>query len=124
MARKRGEAEAVWRERLVRFPASGLSVGAFCEREGVSASSFHVWKRRLLSDTRDASPRRKANGLPQHKPLFVPVPLGEPSGVSECELRIDFPGGVVVHVPLGVDERVLTCILEVGMRASEEGRSC
>lgn len=36
-----------WRQRIDRQPASGLSITAFCSREGVSQASFHAWKRRL-----------------------------------------------------------------------------
>ena len=47
MAHQQGQTEAVWRERLGRFHESGLTAKAFCEREGVSYSNFHAWKRRL-----------------------------------------------------------------------------
>ena len=124
MARMRGVAEAVWRERLAKFPASGLSVGAFCEREGVSASSFHAWKRRLGLGRAHAPSRQKANAPPVGEPLFVPFPLSGQALARDAELRITFPGGVVVSVPLGVDEAVLVRILEVAVRASEEGRPC
>jgi transposase-like protein len=36
-----------WRQRLERQRASGLSIAAFCRKEGVSQAAFHAWKRRL-----------------------------------------------------------------------------
>jgi hypothetical protein len=48
MARPRNPVlERVWRERLRRQATSGLSISAFCEREGVSSAAFYSWKRRL-----------------------------------------------------------------------------
>ena len=38
---------AQWRQRMERQRASGLSIVAFCRREGVSKATFHVWKRKL-----------------------------------------------------------------------------
>ena len=38
---------AVWRERLKRFSSSGLAVGPFCSREGVSTASFYNWRKEL-----------------------------------------------------------------------------
>ena len=48
---------------------------------------------------------------------------------SSCQVGANYPslalaGGAVVHVPLGVDEPVLTRILEAVLRVSQEGRSC
>jgi hypothetical protein len=36
-----------WRQRIARQRASGLSIAAFCRREGVSPATFHAWKRKL-----------------------------------------------------------------------------
>lgn len=55
-----------WRLRLSRQATSGLSITAFCQREGVSTPSFHAWKRRL------APPQATT---PHHPPLFVPIRL-------------------------------------------------
>lgn len=38
---------AVWRERVLAQQASGLSVAAWCEQEGVSAWSVYGWRKRL-----------------------------------------------------------------------------
>ena len=59
--------EAVWRLRLRQQPNCGLSIDQFCQREGVSLSSFYAWKRRLAAttiSTAKASPSQSA---------FVPV---------------------------------------------------
>ena len=64
-----------WRERLERQRRSGLSIAEFCRKEGVSAVTFHTWKRKLRdeavvrsaeigaadrSGTDEGAPRRQA----------------------------------------------------------------
>jgi hypothetical protein len=39
--------QAEWEEILGRFASSSLSVGEFCQREGVSQSGFQRWRCRL-----------------------------------------------------------------------------
>lgn len=38
-----------WRRVLARQRASGLSIKAFCARNGVSYQSFFLWKRKFAS---------------------------------------------------------------------------
>lgn len=46
-----------WR-RLVRLqPGSGLSIAAFCRREGVSQPSFYAWRRKLEAEVTFAEVR-------------------------------------------------------------------
>jgi hypothetical protein len=102
MARERGAAaERVWRERLARYRRCGETVADFCEREGVSTPTFYSWKRRLSG--------RAVNGQATRRsaPLFVPLSLGPVA----AGVRIVLPGGAVVELPPGADERLLrTCI--------------
>jgi hypothetical protein len=65
MARpKNPDLEHTWRQRLQRQASSGLSIAAFCAREGVYCSSFQVWRRRLAAPSLPARPE---------PPLFVPL---------------------------------------------------
>ena len=49
-----------WRQRMKSQLASGLSIAAFCRREGVSQAVFHAWKRRLRDATPDGRSSRDA----------------------------------------------------------------
>jgi hypothetical protein len=122
MAQYVGKAEVVWRERLVRFQDSGLTVQAFCEREGISVSNFHAWKKRLGIGNETPASRGVSPGGSGAEPLFVPVNLN--AGGSAAEVRIVLPGGAVVHVPLHADERVLVCLIEAAARIGQEGAAC
>jgi hypothetical protein len=58
--------ECAWRQRLRRQTSGGLSIPAFCAREGISAASFYSWRRRLAVRSLPARPE---------PPLFIPLPL-------------------------------------------------
>jgi hypothetical protein len=78
MTRKRNQALwHQWRQRLERQAESGLSIAAFCRREGVSQVSFHTWKRKLRGSTSARSSQEHA-GLrrsERHRDI-----VGHPSG--------------------------------------------
>ena len=48
--RSRAATRELWLDRLVRFPASGLTVAQFCAIEAVSVPSFYSWRRRLAAE--------------------------------------------------------------------------
>ena len=76
-----------WRERLKRQSESGLTVEAFCEKEGVSTSMFYRWQRHLqnpspeptASEAVGTSHRsgRKRGGRPRRQQAEV-APATEP----------------------------------------------
>ena len=53
---------ARWRERLDRWKRSGLTITAFCQREGVSQPSFYSWRKRLAVIGR---PKPASEGRPK-----------------------------------------------------------
>jgi len=72
MARPRDpNLEHLWRQRLQRQSASGLSISAFCALEGVSSSSFQSWKRRLTARSLPAR-SRPSLFVPLHRDLDPP----------------------------------------------------
>jgi transposase len=79
----------LWQQRLLRFEHSGLSVSAFCDREGVSTPSFYAWRRRLRID-----PSAAPDG-----PRFLPVRVLAVASPVELVL----PGGAVLRLTSGCD---------------------
>ena len=49
--------EELWWQRFRRFELSGLSVVAFCAKEGVSEPSFYAWRRRLRPSSAEPAAR-------------------------------------------------------------------
>lgn len=116
-----GRTERIWRERLKRYRRCGLTVAAFCEREGVSTASFYAWKRRLGGRSSSGQPR--SDEAPEEPPLFVPVSV---KPTASTDVRIELPGGAVVRLPADADERLVrSCIRAAAERSGEaEGEAC
>ncbi|MFM7846501.1 MAG: IS66 family insertion sequence element accessory protein TnpA [Planctomycetota bacterium] len=51
----RVEREQFWRDLLEKQARSALSVRRFCELEGVSQSSFYLWRKRLAQENHHSS---------------------------------------------------------------------
>ncbi len=71
--------EAEWSAIVQRLRASGLSLPAFCRREGVSLSSLQRWRRRLeVAGSSD----------------FVELEPAASTAAATWELEIALPNGV------------------------------
>lgn len=83
-----------WRDLIERQRISGLSVAVFCRRDGVAASSFFAWKRKL-----DSVPAT---------PAFVEASVAStppPRSAGRVEVRLR--GGRRVRVGRGFDRDLL-----------------
>ena len=84
-----------WRARMRRYAASGLTVAAFCLREGVSVANFYYWRRRLAEasptlPTKRISSARTVRASPAFQPLLL-----SGGGLVTVELA----GGVRIELP-------------------------
>lgn len=48
------EKESYWREQLVAWQKSGLSIRAFCKERGIVETSFYAWRRELIIRARES----------------------------------------------------------------------
>lgn len=95
MARQRLSASR-WRQLVADQCDSGLSVEAFCRREGLGVSTFFAWRRRLVSGPR---------------PAFVEVTAAAVAAeVEPIELMLAL--GIVVRVRSGFDAVLLRQVVE------------
>jgi hypothetical protein len=95
----------LWQQRLDRFRLSGLTVPAFCDREGISLTSFYTWRRRMQHH-----PTPSATDTPR----LVPVRLVTPPACAAVELLL--PSGAVLRLSPDTDLlwlRQLLPLLEV-----------
>jgi putative transposase len=89
--------EQAWRELVARQEQSGLTVAAFCQREGIKAWSLYGWRSRLRAGSTAPVPVESRPASEQPGGEFIDLgALG--SGRSRCEVRLDLGGGVVLHL--------------------------
>jgi putative transposase len=91
----------VWRARVAKFTASGLTVRAFCAQEEISIWSFNRWRSRLAGvDAAQSSAKR--NGATSAGPFVDLGTLNAPRSQPErLELRLDLGGGMILHLVRG-----------------------
>src|SRR5262249_50762635 len=117
--------EKFWRRTIRQQQRSGLTIRAFCLREGLKDGAFRWWRQALARRDREASATTRADrgGEPtEAAPAFVPVRLVDPAAASPQVARpieILLPTGPTVRVPSGFAPRTLGQVL-----AALEGRPC
>ena len=101
--------EQSWRAVLERFDGSAMTVEEFCRREGLTQSSFFLWRSRLRTDPKRmpapavAKSTTKSAALAP-KPSFVDLGLlGAAASVPAAQhagldLRIELGGGLSLHL--------------------------
>jgi hypothetical protein len=97
---------ALWRDRIRRQEASGLTIAQFCAQQGIARSKFHAWKRRFrLVDPPDQCPALPAPST------FLPVIVRvlERAADEPLPIEADLPNGIRLRIPT-VNER-LACRL-------------
>jgi transposase-like protein len=109
---------AVWRDRLRRFRASGMTVARFCEFERVSQPSFYQWRRKLESRNSAAAKAR---------PVFQQVVVAPAAAVSPG-LRVRLASGAEIEVGAGNLEVIRAVVGELARAecefAAEEDAAC
>jgi len=95
---KRRRREGERRALIARFAASGLSVKAFCKREGVSAQSFHRWRRALGAVGDEIATRGEQHARGSDAFIDLGALSGERQFAAGLEIRLELPGGVVLQL--------------------------
>lgn len=124
MGKRAGGSDKVaeWTARLERLNASGLSVARFCEREGVSAVSVYLWRKKLAT----ASPSTAMSTTPLRSPFQRVQLMTSPLPSQPAVIRL--PQGVWIE--LGSDAQFAAEIVESLVRqlcrpqASRETHEC
>ena len=117
--------EKFWRRTIRQQQSSGLTVRAFCLREGLKIGAFRWWRQALARRDREpsATPVGDREGEPTEAvPAFLPVRLVDLEAAPprpSPPIEIVLPTGPTIRVLLGFDPRTLGQVLAV-----LEGRSC
>ena len=98
------DGDLFWQRVLAAHAASGLTVKGFCKDEGLAVWRFYYWRKKLREAIQSAP--ADSVGFRQVGEIFP----------SPVELRIEFPDGVLLHVPDRCDpsrlQQVLTLLRE------------
>ncbi len=119
--------ESFWRRTIKKRERSGLTIRAFCEREGLTESAYQSWRRELLKrdDVDQSASRRrkaeKASGEIRSLPTFASVTVGEAShdvsrwsgADGSMPIEIVLRQNVRVRVGRGIDLQLLDQVLSV-----------
>jgi transposase len=97
-------------EILAEAFAPGASVAEVSRRRGVNANLVFVWRRLQENGLLDAHSRGR------RRPKLLPVqvitaPADGTKPVVTSALRVDFPGGMHLHVGSGADPAVLERVI-------------
>ena len=95
-ARRRRRTRAEWQSLVTRAAASPLATAAFCAAEGISTTSFYLWRKRLQGD---APARMEAPASGAFLDLGVLAPGAERGGPWDLEL--DLGAGVTLRLRRG-----------------------
>ena len=88
-----------WQTVFARLAESGLGVEPFCVREGLSESTFRLW-RSVLGDEASPVVRPAAQQVPGPTG-FVDAGTLKLGGTGRLELRLDLGDGVILHLSRG-----------------------
>lgn len=100
--------KAAWQELLHRFEQGDETVGAFCQREGVSKSTFTRWKSRGAvpaaagrPPARDAAASKMRSEAPHSGFVDLGALCAPTPGAGRLELTLDLGGGITLRVVRG-----------------------
>ena len=89
-----------WREIFERRAASGLSITAFCQREGIANSSYARWWTQLSNERCNAGALVSGDGTG-----FIDAGLlahcAKADTAERINLRLELGHGIVLHVVRG-----------------------
>jgi transposase-like protein len=89
-----------WRRALEARRKSGLSIAAFCKKEGISETAYYYWRRKLAGGVLKAKEKSPSD--------FLEVVL---PGSHNAALELVFSGGHRLRIHPGADQKTLSQVL-------------
>jgi hypothetical protein len=108
-SRRSQRREDHWRRIVARQPASGLSIRAWCEQQGVKEASFYAWRRTLAQRVVD---REAAVKQPPAQLVALDVAGSAHSRVSVVPLQLVM-ADLRIEIGPGFDDDTLRRVLVV-----------
>ena len=109
-ARRDGDKERVWRERIADQQRGGASVRAFCRKLGLHEASFYHWRRELRLRDREAVNAATPTLAPV---VVIDEPFDGAMPSSSAAIEIVLGDGTTVRVPPGSTPEQLATVIAV-----------
>ena len=102
-----------WQRVLEAHSASGLTVKEFCENEGLAVWRFYYWRKKLWRSVKAPSAGQATlEDQAQVKAASRFKQIAEVSP-SPVEFRIEFPDGILLHIPDRYDPSRLQQVIDL-----------
>jgi len=93
-----------WQMAIETWQASGMSVSKFCEAEGLSESSFYIWRKKLAqADDAETGKQKKLN-----PPAFIEVAMPKNNSAA---LELVLSSGNTLRISSGADSTTLNDVI-------------
>lgn len=99
------EKREIWRRRVEDYPASGLTITAYCAQEGIAVPSFYYWRKRFADG--EVSPAEDAHGAG-----FLPVTVTQARLVAPA-IEVRLLSGRSLKLSAPVDGQWLHTLIQV-----------
>jgi hypothetical protein len=99
------ERRQFWQMAIETWQDSGMSVGKFCEAEGLSEWSFYNWRKKLAGDC-----SRRAKQTATSPPTFIEVAMPKS---DHAALELVLSSGHTLRIGSTADNRTLSNVISV-----------
>ena len=117
-SRRSTEKEEFWRLALGEHQQSGLTIRAFCQREGLSEPSFFAWRKKIQNLKLTNGPAQTVSEVGKLVPVeIIDSPVNDP-------LEIVTPGGFTLRCAPSVEPSRLGELIGVIVQCEQGRASC
>jgi len=93
-----------WQMAIETWQTSGMSVSKFCEAEGLSESSFYIWRKKLAqADDTETGKQKKLSS-----PAFIEVAMPKDNPAA---LELVLSSGNTLRISSGADSTTLNDVI-------------
>ena len=111
------EKEEFWRLALREYQQSGLTIRAFCQKEGLSEPCFYAWRKKIEI-------RHLTNGSDSVSEVGKLVPVDIVDSTDNDSLEIVTPGGFTLRCAHAVEPSRLGALIGVILRCEKGPGAC
>jgi transposase-like protein len=94
------EQRQFWQMVIETRQESGLSLAAFCKKEGISEAAYYYWRRKLAG----GMPKSKEKSSPEFLEVVLP-------GSNAMALELVLSSGNTLRINPGADNKILSQVL-------------